>query len=154
MRPSRALQANAEQVAAILARFDVTNARIFGSVARGEDDEASDLDILVEPGDDATLFDLARLEREISTVLGCKVDVTTPGGLSADAAESARRAGVSVRRPRPVEAWLRDLGLRRTAGPSRGRRDGSVRSMRGSAPMPQINSAIRPQPVTRSPLKG
>ena len=91
MRPSLALRANAERVAAILSRFDVRNPRVFGSTARAEDDEASDLDILVDPGDDVTLFDLARLERELSAVLGCKVDVTTPGGLSPEAAENARR---------------------------------------------------------------
>ncbi|RBP13744.1 hypothetical protein DFR50_1116 [Roseiarcus fermentans] len=91
MRPSRALSENAERVATILTRFDVKNPRIFGSAARAEDDEQSDLDILVDPGDDLTLFDLARLERELSLVLGCKVDVTTPGGLSAEAAETAGR---------------------------------------------------------------
>ena len=89
MRPSRALEANADRVMAIFSRFDVKNPRIFGSTARGEDEDGSDLDILVEPGEGLTYFDLARLERELSSVLGCKVDVTTPAGLSREAADDA-----------------------------------------------------------------
>ena len=91
MRPSLALQANADRVTTILSRFDVKNPKIFGSAARAEDDEESDLDSLVDPGETLMFFDLARLERELSSILGCRVDVTTPGGLSADAAESAAR---------------------------------------------------------------
>ena len=91
MRPSLALAANADRVRAILSRFDLKNPRIFGSTARGEDDDESDLDILVEPGEGLTFFDLARLERELSSLLGCNVDVTTPAGLSEEAAESAAR---------------------------------------------------------------
>jgi len=91
MRPSLALKAHSDRIAAILSRFDVVNPRIFGSTARGEDDDESDLDILVDPGEDLTFYDLARLERELSAALGCKVDVTTPGGLSAEAAEDVTR---------------------------------------------------------------
>ena len=91
MRPSLALKANADRVMSVLSRFDVKNPKMFGSTARGEDDDGSDLDILVEPGEGLTFFDLARLERELSSVLGCKVDVTTPGGLSGEAAENAAR---------------------------------------------------------------
>jgi uncharacterized protein len=91
MRPSLALKAQAHRAATILSRFDVKNPRIFGSTARGEDDDESDLDILVDPGEELTFYDLARLERELSSALGCKVDVTTPRGLSAEAAEDAAR---------------------------------------------------------------
>jgi predicted nucleotidyltransferase len=49
------------------------------------------LDILVDPGEELTFFDLARLERELSAVLGCRVEVTTPGGLSGEARENAAR---------------------------------------------------------------
>ncbi|MBV8593462.1 MAG: hypothetical protein JOZ27_04070 [Caulobacteraceae bacterium] len=44
----------------------------------------------MDPGDELTLFDLARLERELSAVLGCKVDVTTGGGLSVEVARDLR----------------------------------------------------------------
>ena len=89
MKPSAALSANKSRVMEIISRFDVSNPRIFGSVARGEDDEASDIDILVDPGEGITFYDLARLERELQSVLGCKVDVTTPKGLSSKVTENA-----------------------------------------------------------------
>jgi predicted nucleotidyltransferase len=91
MRPSLALKANVDRVITILSRFDVRNPRIFGSTARAEDGDQSDLDILVDPGEELTFFDLARLERELSAVLGCRVEVTTPGGLSAEVTENAAR---------------------------------------------------------------
>jgi uncharacterized protein len=91
MRPSLALKANADRVITIFSRFDVRNPRIFGSTARAEDGDQSDLDILVDAGEELTFFDLARLERELSAVLGCRVEVTTPGGLSAEATETVAR---------------------------------------------------------------
>jgi uncharacterized protein len=69
MRPSLALQANADRVTTILSRLDMKNPGVFGSAARAEDEDESDLDILVET---LTFFDLARLERELSSVLGCR----------------------------------------------------------------------------------
>ena len=48
---------------------------------RGEDEEGSDLDILVEPMEDTTLFDIGAIQYELSELLGIKVDVLTPGAL-------------------------------------------------------------------------
>ena len=49
--------------------------RVFGSVARGEDGPESDIDLLVTPPEAVTLFDLARLERDLSELLGERVEV-------------------------------------------------------------------------------
>ena len=84
MTPAEGLRQNRERIQAILSRYDVSNPRLFGSVARGEDDEKSDVDILVDPGAGLSFYDLADLECELQNVLGCKVDVTTPKGLAAD----------------------------------------------------------------------
>ena len=54
---------------------------VFGSVLRGEDDETSDLDLLVEPTADTTLLDIASIEVELRSLLGVPVDVLTPGAL-------------------------------------------------------------------------
>ncbi|HYA81182.1 MAG TPA: nucleotidyltransferase domain-containing protein [Methylocystis sp.] len=89
LRPSTALQLNKDRVIAAISRFNLSNPKVFGSVARGEDDEASDLDILVEPGKGVTFFDLSRLESELQSILGCRVEVTTPKGLSVKAALNA-----------------------------------------------------------------
>jgi predicted nucleotidyltransferase len=83
MRPSTALRDHMEQVRAIIARYPVRNARFFGSAARGDDRDDSDLDILVEPTEVTTLFDLAGLKLELEALLGVGVDVATPGALPA-----------------------------------------------------------------------
>lgn len=62
-------------------RNGAVNVRVFGSVARGEDRPDSDIDLLVnlEPG--RSLMDLARLLRELNTLLDHPVDVITEAGL-------------------------------------------------------------------------
>lgn len=55
--------------------------RVFGSVARGEQDEASDLDFLVDFDPGVGLFRWARLIGELEDLLGCAVDVATVNGL-------------------------------------------------------------------------
>lgn len=82
MRPSEALAKHRDEVLAIIARYPVSNPRVFGSTARGEDTEGSDLDLLVEHSGQASTFDLARLETELEKVLHTRVEIQTPGGLS------------------------------------------------------------------------
>ena len=57
------------------------NVQIFGSVARGEADEASDIDILVDLEPGHSLLDLGGLWSELNELLGRKVEVVTEKGL-------------------------------------------------------------------------
>jgi uncharacterized protein len=86
MRPSEALKRHRDEVLEIIARYPVRNPRIFGSVARGEDEEGSDLDILVEHDGQVSTFDLAGLELELENTLRVRVDIQTPAGLTNDVA--------------------------------------------------------------------
>lgn len=79
--PSEILARNIDAVRAIIARYPVSNPRLFGSAARGEDTERSDLDILVDPTDDTSLFDLAGIKIDLEALLGTVVDVATPDAL-------------------------------------------------------------------------
>ena len=54
---------------------------LFGSVARGDEGEASDIDLLVEFEPGSSLFDLLHLQDELEALLGCRVDVVSVGGL-------------------------------------------------------------------------
>ncbi|WP_137156355.1 nucleotidyltransferase family protein [Rhizobium sp. FKL33] len=81
MKPSDRLNANRQAIRDAVRRFNAANPRVFGSVARGEDREDSDLDILVDATDDMTLFDLGGLREELQALLSCRVDVVTSGGL-------------------------------------------------------------------------
>jgi predicted nucleotidyltransferase len=75
------LQSKREEILHIAAKYGAYNVRIFGSVARGEADEKSDIDLLVnmEPG--RSLFDLGGLLADLEDLLGCNVDVVTEDGL-------------------------------------------------------------------------
>ena len=81
MKIEKILEKKREEILKICAKYGAYNVRIFGSVARGEADSLSDIDILVqfEPG--RTLLDHAALWLELEEVLGCKVDVISEKGL-------------------------------------------------------------------------
>ena len=57
------------------------NARVFGSVLLGQDTDSSDLDLLVDPTPDTTLFDIGAMRHELGQLLGVPVDVLTPNAL-------------------------------------------------------------------------
>lgn len=81
MRPSVALDQKREEIREAFSRYPVANPRVFGSVARGQDDEASDLDLLVDPLPGLSLFQLGGLQTELERLLGCDVDVVLSDGL-------------------------------------------------------------------------
>ena len=56
------------------AEYGITRMGIFGSVARGEQQEGSDVDICFE-GKVPTLFTLARIKYELEALFGCPVDI-------------------------------------------------------------------------------
>lgn len=59
----------------------VRNLRVFGSVARGEADTQSDLDLIVDLEPGRTLLNAGGFLMDIQDLLGCRVDVVTEGGL-------------------------------------------------------------------------
>lgn len=81
MRPSLALQRHRDTIRRVVSEHHTQNARIFGSVAQGTDAEGSDLDILVDPTSDTTLFDIGAIRHELLQCLGIPVDVLTPNAL-------------------------------------------------------------------------
>jgi len=77
MTLERRISERREEILRIAARYGAYNVRIFGSVARGEADEASDIDFLVDMESGRSLLDLGGLQMELEALLGCRVDVTT-----------------------------------------------------------------------------
>jgi uncharacterized protein len=65
----------------IAAKRGAYNVRVFGSAARGEAGEGSDIDLLVEFEPSRSLLDHAALVLDLEQLLGCKVDVVTEKGL-------------------------------------------------------------------------
>lgn len=75
------IQDKRELVLETAARFGATNVRVFGSVARGEADENSDIDLLVSMAPGSSLMDLGGLLVALQEILGERVDVVTEKGL-------------------------------------------------------------------------
>ncbi len=80
----------------LAAASGVRELRIFGSVARGDEREDSDVDFLVslEPG--RSLLDLARLEVRLEALLGRRVEVVTLDGLREPVRAAALRDAIDV----------------------------------------------------------
>src|SRR6266481_1208165 len=75
------LRTKREDILRIATKYGAYNVRIFGSVARGEADSESDIDLLVDMEPGRSLFDLGGLLMDLQDLLGCSVDVVTEDGL-------------------------------------------------------------------------
>jgi predicted nucleotidyltransferase len=85
-----------EEVLALAQAHKTTNVRVFGSVLRGEDDDASDIDLLVDIAPGADLFDLAALGVELERLLGRSVDIVPARMLRVHVAASALADAVAL----------------------------------------------------------
>jgi len=81
MQIAELLQTKREAILGIAAQHGAYNVRIFGSVARGEADEQSDVDFLVNMEVGRSLFDLGALLMDLQNLLERDVDVVTEAGL-------------------------------------------------------------------------
>src|SRR3989344_4290910 len=71
-----------EEILLKAAHHGMKNVRLFGSVARGEEKEDSDVDFLVEVESGKSLFDLVGFGQDVEDILGCRADVVSQRGLS------------------------------------------------------------------------
>lgn len=81
MKPSVVFDAHRETIRRIVEERRAHNPRVFGSVVHGSDTESSDLDLLVDPTPEMTLFDIGAIRHELIQLLGITVDVLTPNAL-------------------------------------------------------------------------
>jgi predicted nucleotidyltransferase len=81
MKPSEALASNRAAIRQVVESHRARNARVFGSVLHGQDTDGSDLDILIDPTPETTLFDIGAIRHELGKLLGVSVDVLTPNAL-------------------------------------------------------------------------
>ena len=95
MKPSLALQTHRAAIRSVVERHRARNARVFGSVLHGDDKEGSDLDILIDPTPETTMFDIGAIRHELLQLLGVHVDVLTPNALP----ESFRSQVIAEARP-------------------------------------------------------
>jgi len=76
------IRARRSEILQAASRHGAREVRLFGSVARNEASEASDVDLLVELEPGRSLFDLGGLGADLEALLGRRVDLAEVGGLS------------------------------------------------------------------------
>jgi predicted nucleotidyltransferase len=96
MKPSEAFAQHRDTIRQIVIESGMTNPRLFGSALHGDDIEGSDLDILVDPEERTSLFDLAKLQITLEKSLGIKVDVRLPEELHRSFRENVVAEAISV----------------------------------------------------------
>lgn len=81
MRKDQLLQPHLAEILDLAAKHGVRNIRVFGSLARGDADADSDVDLLVELDAGRSLLDLGGLQMDLENLLHRRVDVVTEPGL-------------------------------------------------------------------------
>lgn len=81
MTQAELLREKREDILLLAGKYGASNVRVFGSVARGEADEQSDIDLLIEMERGRSLLALAGLLVDLEELLGCKVDVVPEDSL-------------------------------------------------------------------------
>ena len=80
----------------IVQRYKARKIELFGSYTRQEQDENSDIDILVDFEDDADLFDLIGLEQFLEEELGRNVDVVPKRALRSEIRDAVLKEAVTI----------------------------------------------------------
>ncbi len=96
VRPSSRVEQHRNAIRALVAQHHATAPRVFGSVARGEDEPGSDLDLLVEFSDEASLLDEISLRLAMTDLLQVDVDVVAEDSLRGRMRERVLREAVDV----------------------------------------------------------
>ena len=92
----RQVRRKRQNLVAAAAAHDVTNLRVFGSVARGEDRPDSDVDLLVDLPPDMGLLGLGRVQAELEAILGARVDLVPASDLKPAVRARAERDLVAL----------------------------------------------------------
>ncbi len=92
----RTLMERRDQILRLANRYRADEVRVFGSVARGDNTEASDVDLLVKTKPGCSLFDLGGLLEDLQDLLGCRVDLVVEDGLKPRLRERVLREAVPL----------------------------------------------------------
>ena len=90
------LRAKRQEILKIAAKYGARNVRVFGSVARGQADQHSDVDFLVDMEPGHSLFDMGGLLMGLRELLNREVDVVTERGLKSRIRARVLREAVTL----------------------------------------------------------
>lgn len=85
-----------DEILSIAARHGARNVRVFGSAARGEAGDDSDVDFLIEAGPETSSWFPAGLVLDLEELLGRKVEIVTDAGLSPYVRDNVLREAVAL----------------------------------------------------------
>lgn len=92
----RLLRRHRSRINELAARGGARNVRVFGSVARGEDDDASDIDLMVDLDESVGLLGVIGLEQDLAELLGVKVDLAPFSSLKPAVREDAEADAIPL----------------------------------------------------------
>jgi predicted nucleotidyltransferase len=95
-RPSIRVEQHRDDIRTLVAQFRASRPRIVGSIARGEDHAGSDVDVLVDFTDEATLLDEVGLRLALRDLLRMEVDVIAADSLRGEVRERLLSEAVAV----------------------------------------------------------
>lgn len=78
------LESKRDEIINMAHKYGAYNVRICGSVARGEDTEGSDIDLLVQMEQGSSLLSLGLFLMDLQSLLGCKIDILTENELKSE----------------------------------------------------------------------
>jgi len=82
MKPSLIVFEKSAEIKQIVANNNALNPRVFGSIARGEDNSDSDIDLIIDPiAEKTTFLDIENIQEQVALLTGFDVDVVTPMGI-------------------------------------------------------------------------
>jgi predicted nucleotidyltransferase len=96
MRRERIIRILKEQQKTLVEQYGVDRLSLFGSAARDEAREDSDVDLLVEFSRPIGLFQFIELQQWLESLLGCKVDLGTPRSLKPSIQEEVLQEAIRV----------------------------------------------------------
>ncbi len=90
------LTSKRDELIALSRKHGASNIRVFGSVARREERPGSDIDLLVDMDEEASLLDLARLKNDLEDLLGKSIDITTKSALHPMLADAILKEAIAL----------------------------------------------------------
>jgi predicted nucleotidyltransferase len=96
LKISNIIKSRRKEILDIANTFGAKNIRVFGSMARGEENPESDIDIIVEMEEGSSLLDIIAIKQDIEELLGRKVDVVTEASLSPYIRDAVLREAVNL----------------------------------------------------------
>ncbi len=93
---SNSIQQYRQEILSVAKKHGVTSIKLFGSFARGEENEKSDVDFLVEMEKDRSLLDIGGLVMDLQDLLHRTIDVVEPNGLHSLIRDEVLKEAISI----------------------------------------------------------